>query len=103
MTRDEGHALLNRMREGQTFAYEEITAALVATGDLAGWRETHLVGSLAAGMRSQGLDQAVQVAHQGTGSEIRGCLVAGHEGSHLESAWPGWSKYLDRGHEQGKK
>ena len=36
MTRDEGHALLNRMREGQTFAYEEITAALVATGDLAG-------------------------------------------------------------------
>ena len=58
MTRDEGHALLNRMREGQTFAYEEITAALVATGDLAGWREPEVVGSLAAGMRSQGLDQA---------------------------------------------
>ena len=89
MTRDEGHALLNRMREGQTFAYEEITAALV--------------GSLAAGMRSQGLDQAIQVAHQGTGAAVRGCMVAGHEGSHPESAWPGWSKYLDRGHEQGKK
>ena len=103
MTRDEGHAILNKMMEGQTFPDDQITEALIATGDIAGWREPELDGSLAAGMRSQGLDQAVQVAHQGTGSEIRGCLVAGHEGSHLESAWPGWSKYLDRGHEQGKK
>ena len=103
MTRDEGHALLNKMMEGQIFSDDQITEALIATGDIAGWREPELDGSLAAGMRSQGLDQAVQVAHQGTGAAVRGCVVARHEGSHPESAWPGWSKYLDRGHEQGKK
>ena len=103
MTRDEGYALLNKLVDGQTFSYDEITAALVATGDIAGWREAHLVGSLAAGMRSQGLDQAVQIADQGTGAPCGRCLVAGNEGSDIESPWPGWSKYIDCGHEQGKK
>lgn len=91
MTRDEGHALLNRMRDGQTFEYRQITAALVATGDLD--------RGMAAGMRSQGLDQTLQVADQGTGTTGSGCLVAANEGSHTEGAWPGWSKYLDCGHE----
>jgi hypothetical protein len=56
MTRDDGHLLLNKIKEGQNFDFEHITAALIATGDLAGWREPEVVGSLAAGMRSQGLD-----------------------------------------------
>ena len=103
MTRDEGHALLNKMMEGQTFSDDQITDALIATGDIAGWREPELDGSLAAGMRSQGLDQAVQVADQGTGSAGGRCLVAGNQGRNIESAWPGWSKYLDYRHEQGKK
>lgn len=103
MNREEAHALLNQIREGQTFEYEQITAALIATGDLAGWRETHLVGSLAAGMRSQGLDQAVQIARQGTRKAPSGCLVGADEGSDTKSAWPGWSKYLDCGHEQDQK
>lgn len=87
MTRDEAHALLNKMREGQTFEYRQITAALVATGDLD--------RGMAAGMRSQGLDQAVQITDQGTGPTGSGRLVAADEGSHTEGAWPGWSKYLD--------
>ena len=91
LTRDEGRALLNKLREGQTFEYREITAALVATGDLD--------GRMAAGMRSQGLDQAVQVADQGTGPTGCGRLVASDQGRHTEGAWPGWSKYLDCGHE----
>lgn len=103
MTRDEGHALLNQIREGQTFEYEQITAALIATGDLAGWRETHLVGSLAAGMRSQGLDQTVQIARQRTRNTVGECLVGADEGRHCEGAWPGWSKYLDCGNEQDQK
>ena len=94
MTRDEGHALLNRMLEGQTFDYEQITAALVATGDLAGWRD--MDGSVAAKMRSQGMDQPLQTEPQGTGPEVRGHLVDEHEGSHTQGAWPGWSRYLDR-------
>jgi hypothetical protein len=100
MTCDEGHLLLDKIKEGQTFEYEQITAALIATGDLAGWRETHLVGSLAAGMRSQGLDQAIQIARQRTGDAHGKCLVGANEGGHPEGAWPGWSRYLDRGHEQ---
>ena len=55
MTRDEGYRLLNRLLEGQDFFYEQITAALIATGDAAGWYD--LDGSLAAGMRSQGMGQ----------------------------------------------
>jgi hypothetical protein len=87
MTRDEGHRLLNRLQEGETFEYGQITAALVATGDLD--------GRLAAGMRSAGLDQAVQTAHQGTGTTVCGCVVAGYKRSDTQSAWSGWSRYLD--------
>jgi len=94
MTRDEGHALLNRMREGQTFAYEEITAALVATGDLAGWREPEVVGSLAAGMRSQGLDQAVQVADQGTGTAGGRCVVERNDQSNRTHTRQGGSRLV---------
>jgi hypothetical protein len=95
MTRDEGHRLLNRLQEGETFEYGKITAALVATGDLD--------GRLAAGMRSEGLDQALQTAHQGTGQTVCGRVVARHEGSHTQGAWPGWSRYLDCRNEQAAK
>jgi len=95
MTRDEGHRLLNRLQEGETFEYGQITAALVATGDLD--------GRLAAGMRSTGLDQAVQTAHQGTRAKICGRVVEGHEGSHTQSAWTGWSRYLDCRNEQAEE
>ena len=94
MTRDEGHALLNRMREGQTFAYEEITAALVATGDLAGWREPEVVGSLAAGMRSQGLDQAVQRKTAPDGGEQSDCLVERNDQSNRTHTRQGGSRLV---------
>ncbi len=86
MTRDEGHRLLNRLQEGETFEYGQITAALVATGDLD--------GRLAAGMRSQRMDQPLQAKTQFCGS-----MVAGNQGSDTQGAWPGWSRYLDCGHE----
>ena len=94
MTRDEGHALLNRMREGQTFAYEEITAALVATGDLAGWREPEVVGSLAAGMRSQGLDQAVQRETAPGGGQQSDCLVERNDQSNRTHTRQGGSRLV---------
>ena len=75
MTRDEGHALLNKMREGQTFDYEQITAALVATGDIAGWREPEVVGSLAAGMRSQGLVAPMEDSPARKGNQVCEQLV----------------------------
>ena len=94
MTRDEGHALLNRMREGQTFAYEEITAALVATGDLAGWREPEVVGSLAAGMRSQGLDQAIQRETAPGGGQQSDCLVERNDQSNRTHTRQGGSRLV---------
>lgn len=88
MTPATANLLLDRVREGQIYDFEQITAALIATGDLAGWRETHLVGSLAAGMRSQGVGQAVQ-------TETQPGMVGADQAGHPQGAWPGWSRYLD--------
>jgi hypothetical protein len=90
MTSDEGHRLLNRLKEGTAFEYQQITAALIATGDLD--------GGMAQGMRSTGMDQPLQAKTRFCGS-----MVAGNQGSDTQSAWPGWSRYLDCGHEQAKK
>ena len=101
MTRDEGHYLLNKIQEGQNFDYDQITAALIATGDLAGWRETHLVGSLAAGMRSQGLVAPVQDSPAREGNQAGKCLVVGHDSENRENSRPWCSAYIARRYEQG--
>jgi len=102
MTRDEGSQLLNKLQEGQNFDFEQITAALIATGDLAGWRETHLVGSLAAGMRSQGLVASVQDSPAREGNEIRKPLVDANNRENRENP-RGWcSAYLAARYEQGQ-
>lgn len=90
MTTEEGHKLLNRLLDGQTFEYGQITAALVATGDIG-----HIQRGMATGMRSPLLDQPLPTAPQGTGPAGSGRLVAGNERRDIESPWPGWSKYLD--------
>lgn len=94
MTRDEGHRLLNRLQEGTAFDHEQITAALIATGDLAGWRD--MDGSLATGVRSQGLDQALHGTPQTAGQQVCPTVVGSDEGTDTQGAWPGWSRYLDR-------
>ena len=103
MTRNDGHLLLNKIKEGQNFDFEQITAALIATGDLAGWRETHLVGSLAAGMRSQGLVAPVQdlpAAARDTDGE---CLVGANDRENRENPRPWCSAYIAARYEQGQK
>lgn len=72
--------LLDAVREGQDFSYEQITAALIATGDLD--------GSLASGVRSQRMGQAVQ-------TETQPGMVGADQAGHSQVAWPGWSRYLD--------
>ena len=94
MTRDEGHYLLNKIQEGQTFDFDQITAALIATGDLAGGRETHLVGSLAAGMRSQGLAASVEDSPAREGNQAGECLVVGHDRENRENPRPWCSAYI---------
>ena len=102
MTRDEGHALLNKMREGQTFDYEQITAALVATGDIAGWREPEVVGSLAAGMRSQGLVAPVEDSPARKRDQVCEQLVGRHDPADRENPRPWCSAYVAGRYEQGK-
>jgi len=94
MTRDDGHLLLNKIKEGQTFDFDQITAALIATGDLAGWREANLVGSLAAGMRSQGLVAPVQDSPTREGNQAGECLVVGHDRENRENPRPWCSAYI---------
>jgi hypothetical protein len=100
MTRDEGHLLLDKIQEGQNFDFEQITAALIATGDLAGWRETNLVGSLAAGMRSQGLVAPVQDSPARERREVCERVVVGHDRENRENPRPWCSAYLAGRHEQ---
>ena len=99
MTRDEGHYLLNKIQEGQTFDFDQITAALIATGDLAGWREIHVVGSLATGMRSQGLDSPIQDSPAREGNQAGECVVVGHDRENRENPRPWCSAYLARRYE----
>jgi len=99
MTREHGHELLNKLREGQNFDFDQITAALIATGDLAGWRETNLVGSLAAGMRSQGLVAPVEDSPAREGNQAGECLVAGHDSENRENPRPWCSAYIARRYE----
>ena len=86
--------LLNKLQEGQTFDFDQITAALIATGDLAGWRETNLVGSLAAGMRSQGLVAPVQDLPAATRDAAGECLVGANNRENRENPRPWCSAYI---------
>ena len=101
MTRSDGHLLLDKMKEGQTFDFEQITAALIATGDLAGWREIHLVGSLAAGMRSQGLVAPLEIAPARDGNQDGKSLVGADDRENRENPRPWCSAYVARRYEQG--
>jgi len=103
MTRDEGHLLLNKIQEGQTFDFEQITAALIATGDLAGWREPNVVRFLATGMRSEGLVASVEDSSARKRNEICEPLVAANNRENRENPRPWCSAYIARRYEQGEK
>ena len=100
MNTQQATMLLDKLKEGQNFDFEQITAALIATGDLAGWRETHLVGSLATGMRSQGLVAPVQGSPAREGREVCERVVVGHDRENRENPRPWCSAYLAGRHEQ---
>lgn len=103
MTKDQGHLLLNKIQEGQTFDFDQITAALIATGDLAGWRENNLVRSLATGMRSQGLAAPLEDSPAREGNQAGECLVVGHHREDRENPRPWCSAYIAARYEQGQK
>lgn len=84
MNRELANQLLDKAREGHRYTFEQISAALYATGDLHDpMRGARMEESL------QGKDQA---AGQGQSPE----LVVSSEGRHSQDSWAGWSKYLDK-------
>lgn len=103
MTPAAANLLLDKVREGQTYDFEQITAALIATGDLAGWRETHLVGNLAAGMRSQGLVAPMEAVSAGTRNQVGECLVGADDRENREKPRAWCCAYVEGRHEQGQK
>ena len=88
MNRFDANKLLDSAREGQRYTFEEISAALYATGDLHD------------PMRGERMEEAAQgqsaAAGQSEGSE----LVVASESRHSQDSWTGWSRYLDKRNEQ---
>jgi hypothetical protein len=88
MNRDQANQILDKLRDGQKFSFEQISAALFATGDLHD------------PMRGERMEGAVQDESQRDWQTERPELVGGCESRHSANTWTGWSRYLDCGNEQ---
>lgn len=75
--------LLDRLKDGETYPLEQISAALFATGDI------H------AGVRSARVDTTLPRQNQRSGCIDGAALVGGDQSEHRQDTWPGWSRYLD--------
>ena len=88
MNRELANKLLDKAREGKHYTFEQISAALISTGDL--YDRDRSTGMEAA-LSSQG-----KTIRQSESAE----LVVTSEGRHHSDSWPGYSRYLDRRNEQ---
>jgi hypothetical protein len=88
VNREVANKLLDKARDGTRFTFEEISAALYATGDLHN------------PMRGEGMETTLQAEDQAAGQSESPKLVVASEGRHPENSWAGWSKYLDKRNEQ---
>ncbi len=88
MNRELANKILDKARDGKRYTFEEISAALYATGDLHD------------PVRSEGMEEAAQgqsaAAREGKSPE----LVVASESRHSQDSWTGWSRYLDCRNEQ---
>ena len=80
-------SLLDRRREGQEFSLADINRALQDAGDL-------------APDRGEGMAEAIQSQSQRAWQSESPGLVAVSQAGHRETAWQGWSRYLDKRNEQ---
>lgn len=91
MTKSEAMKILDKVKDGQPYNFEQISAALFATGDLY------------AGMRGEGMAATLQDEGEGAWSSEGAKLVGISQSGHRKDTWQGWSKYLDRRNEQAAK
>ena len=90
MNRELANKLLDKAREGHRFTFEQISAALYATGDLHD------------PMRGEGMEESLQGQDKAAGQSKSPKLVVASEGRHSQDSWAGWSRYLDYKHEAAK-
>ena len=88
MNSESANKLLDKAREGHRFTFEQISAALYATGDLHGR------------MRGARMEESLQAEDQAIGQSESPKLVVASEGRHSPDSWPGYSRYLDCRNEQ---
>ena len=91
MNSEQANKLLDKAREGHRFTFEQISAALYATGDLSD------------PMRGEGMEESLQAEDQAIGQSESTKLVVASEGRHSQDSWPGWSKYLDKRNQQATR
>ena len=83
MNCEAANKLLDKAREGHRFTFEQISAALYATGDLHD------------PMRGEGMEESLQGQDKAAGQSKSPKLVVASEGRHSQDSWQGWSRYLD--------
>ena len=88
MNRLEANKLLDKAREGKHYTFEQISAALYASGDLHD------------PMRGAGMEESLCPKSAIIGQNESTELVATSEGRHHSDSWPGYSRYLDCRNEQ---
>ena len=88
MNRLEANKLLDKAREGKHYTFEQISAALYASGDLHD------------PMRGAGMEKSLCPESKTIRQSESAELVATGEGRHHSDSWPGYSRYLDRRNEQ---
>jgi hypothetical protein len=88
MNCQEANKLLDKAREGHRYTFEEISAALYATGDLLD------------PMRGERMEEAAQGQGAAAGQGESPNWVVASEGRHSQDSWAGWSRYLDKRNEQ---
>ena len=88
MNRELATKLLDKARDGTRFTFEEISAALYATGDLHD------------PMRGARMEESLQAEDQAAGQSKSPDMVVSSEGRFSADSWPGYSRYLDCRNEQ---
>ena len=88
MNRELANKLLDKAREGHRYTFEQISAALYATGDLHD------------PMRGERMEEAAQGQSKAAGKSEGSELVVASESRHSQDSWAGWSRYLDCRNEQ---
>ena len=87
MNRKLANQLLDKVRDGHRYTFEQISAALYASGDLHD------------PMRSERMAAALSDQGEFIGQSESAKLVVSSENRHCADSWEGYSRYLDKRNE----